>query len=280
MARLQIRERVLRQDRIRTAGVALRTRDRPAQHRSRRAAKRGDCGSSCVCPFCGGEARFQRYAERTGTGLPGPVRVTWASSHCSGCSASCTAHHATLQLDRRDVTPAVRERAALVGIEAAFPTAAHRLLERTSGVLSESSIRRLTEETGERHEAALPAGRTLGEAVEWEWSRDTRGRMVADVEADATGVPLPGPGGQAREGQMVYLGAIVRRADAKANQPSRIRYVTHGHELAPLGEKLHRQAAVVGMDRADRWIALTDGEAGLESFRDVKSSWPVRPLSP
>jgi len=204
------------------------------------------------------------------TGLRGPVRVTRAYYYCSPCSGGFAAHDTTRRLDRREVTPAVRELAALVGIEASFPTAAHRLLERTSGVrLSESSVLRLTEETGQRHEASLRAGRTLGEATEWEWSQDAQGQTVADVEVDATGVPLQGPAGQAREGQMVDLGAILSRADAEAGLPSRVRYVTHLHELAPLGEKLRRQGAQVGMDRAQRWVALTDGGAGLESFREM-----------
>lgn len=159
--------------------------------------------------------------------------------------------------------------AALVGIAASFP-AAHRLLERTRGVrLSESSALRLTEEAGQHHEAALRSGRTLGEATEWEWSQDAQGQPVASVEVDATGVPLQGPGGRAREGQMVDLGAILSRADAEAGLPSRVRYVTRLHELAPLGEKLRRQGAQVGMDRADRWVALTDGGAGSESLLEM-----------
>ena len=175
-----------------------------------------------------------------------------------------------LHLDQREVTPAVRELAARVGIENAFPTAAHRLLERTSGVnWSESSIQRLTEETGQRHEAALRTGQTLGQTVEWQWGADRQGKTVAYVEVDATGVPLQGPQGTAREGQMVYLGAILRPGDPEAKQPSLTRYVTHWHELAPRGEKLRHQGAAVGMDRAQRWIALTDGGAGLESFLEV-----------
>src|SRR5262249_28156011 len=39
--------------------------------------------------------------------------------------------------------------------------------------------------------------------------------------------------------------------------------------LAELGEPLRRQAAPGGMDRAGRWIALTDGGAGLEEFMRV-----------
>ena len=36
--------------------------------------------------------------------------------------------------------------------------------------------------------------------------------------------------------------------------------------MAALGEPLRRQAAQVGMDRAERWIALSDGGSGLEGW--------------
>jgi hypothetical protein len=133
------------------------------------------------------------------TGLRGPVRGTRADYDCSACSGGFAAHDGTMRRDRREVTPAGREWAARVGIEASFPTAAHRLRERTRGVnRSESSVRRRTAEAGLRHAASLPAGRTWGEATEGEGSREGHGPTVADVEVDATGVPLPGPGGQAR----------------------------------------------------------------------------------
>src|SRR5439155_1220460 len=39
--------------------------------------------------------------------------------------------------------------------------------------------------------------------------------------------------------------------------------------LADLGERMRRQGAQVGMDRADVWVALTDGGSGLEEFIGV-----------
>jgi hypothetical protein len=42
--------------------------------------------------------------------------------------------------------------------------------------------------------------------------------------------------------------------------------------LAELGPPLRRQGAQVGMDRADLWIALTDGGNGLEDF--VRGNFP------
>jgi hypothetical protein len=48
--------------------------------------------------------------------------------------------------------------------------------------------------------------------------------------------------------------------------PWRARYVASLEGQASLGEPLRRQAAQVGMDRAERWIALSDGGAGLEDW--------------
>ena len=36
--------------------------------------------------------------------------------------------------------------------------------------------------------------------------------------------------------------------------------------LAALSQPLRRQAAQVGMDRAERWIAISDGGAGMEGW--------------
>jgi hypothetical protein len=44
------------------------------------------------------------------------------------------------------------------------------------------------------------------------------------------------------------------------------RYVAGLCGAAALGEPLRRQAAQVGMDRAQRWIALSDGGSGLEDW--------------
>jgi hypothetical protein len=46
----------------------------------------------------------------------------------------------------------------------------------------------------------------------------------------------------------------------------RARYVASLEGQSALGDPLRRQAAQVGMDRAERWIALSDGGAGLEDW--------------
>jgi hypothetical protein len=55
--------------------------------------------------------------------------------------------------------------------------------------------------------------------------------------------------------------------------PGQVRYLaglTGG--LAALGASLRRQGAQVGMDRADRWVAISDGGAGIEDF--LRANFP------
>lgn len=49
-------------------------------------------------------------------------------------------------------------------------------------------------------------------------------------------------------------------------------------DLDELGARLRRQAAQVGMDRTDQWVALTDGGNGLDEFMDVFFPRAVRIL--
>ena len=68
------------------------------------------------------------------------------------------------------------------------------LLRETAGIrLSESTVERTTEATGERIAEHLRAGRTFGGQSAWSWFRDARGRTVGSVSIDATGVRQQGP---------------------------------------------------------------------------------------
>jgi hypothetical protein len=135
--------------------------------------------------------------------------------------------------------------------------------------LSESKVLRTVEEVGAQVQEQLEAGQPLGEATDWNWSWDAQGQSVAYIQVDATGIGIQGANASKAEGQMIYLGAILNAGDPEAKIPRQARYVTKLHELQPLGDLLRQQAAQVGMDRADRWVAITDGGAGLESFLEV-----------
>jgi hypothetical protein len=78
---------------------------------------------------------------------------------------------------------------------------------------------------------------------------------------------MQGPGGAAAEGRMAFVGLVFAAAADGGAARSRAQAGLRG--LADLGERLRRQAAQVGMDRAERWLALTDGGGGLEEFMAV-----------
>ena len=122
---------------------------------------------------------------------------------------------------------------------------------------------------------AFAQGQTFGAGQSWEWYLDALGRRVAYASIDATGVPQQGPHGEKADGRMAYVGMIfnplpdserVFEGLPKPGARMQARYVSGLYPLAEMGPLLRRQAAQVGMDRADIWIGLTDGGSGLESF--------------
>jgi hypothetical protein len=161
-------------------------------------------------------------------------------------------------------------------VQTSFAEAAERVLTRLTGLrLSESTILRATEGAGQRLAAAQAAGQTLGPAQAWAWHKDAEGKTVAYVSVDATGVGIQGPGGAKAEGRMVTVGMIynpvpeerARWANPQGRRPPwQARYVAQEQSLAGLGIPLRRQGGQVGMNQAQRWIALSDGGAGLEEF--------------
>ena len=124
----------------------------------------------------------------------------------------------------------------------------------------------------------LAAGETFGAACDWHWHRDAEGKSCAYVAVDATGVGRQGDGGAEADGRMATVAMVYnpvpeardRRARPDGPTPHfRARYLAGLSGAAPLGEPLRRQAARVGMDRAERWIGLSDGGAGLEAWLRV-----------
>jgi hypothetical protein len=138
--------------------------------------------------------------------------------------------------------------------------------------LSESTVERATEDAGARLAEQLRQGDVFGPQAAWGWGRDARGRTVAYVSIDATGTRQQGVGGRAAEGRMAYVGAVYDPPPAEwlrpvgPAPPVRARYVSGLYPLAEMGPLLRRQAAQVGMEQAEVWVALADGGAGLEAF--------------
>lgn len=181
-----------------------------------------------------------------------------------------------LGLQTHDRSPATEEVACLAGVQTSFAEAADKVLHRLTGLrLSEATIRRATEGAGWEVAAMQAAGLTFGPAKPWDWHKDAEGKTVAYVSVDASGVGIQGPGGAKAEGRMITVGMIYNPvpedracwAKPEGSRPSwQARYVAQEPSLAELGVPLRRQGGQVGMDQAERWIALSDGGNGLEDF--------------
>ena len=180
------------------------------------------------------------------------------------------------------LSPAVERLATLCGAVADSFEKGTELLKETAGVvLSESTVQRTTEATGARIAEHLQKGRTFGGKVAWDWFRDACGRTVGYIEIDATGVRQQGPSGERAEGRMAYVGMIANPVPdrervfeglPKPGTSMRARYTSGLYPLAEMGPLLRRQGAQVGLDRAEVWVAITDGGAGLEDF--VRENFP------
>lgn len=180
------------------------------------------------------------------------------------------------------LSPAVERLATLCGAVADSFEKGTELLAETAGiVLGESTVQRTTEATGTRLAEHLQKGRTFGGKGAWDWFRDACGRTVGYIEIDATGVRQQGPHGEAADGRMAYVGMIanplpdrerVFEGLPKPGVSMKARYVSGLYPLAEMGPLLRRQGAQVGLDRAQVWVALTDGGAGLEDF--VRENFP------
>jgi hypothetical protein len=171
-------------------------------------------------------------------------------------------------LTASDLTPAAEELASLAGTLTSFAEAAQKVLPRLAGLrLAESTAERTTEAAGQRLRRRRAAGETFGPARDWPWPEDAKGRTCVYISADATGVGMQGEKGAAAEGRMAYVGLIY--CPGEEGEPARERALAGLYELAELGGQMRRQGAQVGMDRADVWVALTDGGAGLEEFMGV-----------
>jgi hypothetical protein len=194
--------------------------------------------------------------------LLGAVRVERAYYHCRQCHAGHCPRDAALGLAGSDLSRGATEVVALAGALGSFAEAAERTLPKLSGLrVSESTAERVTEGVGAEVGTRLAAGQTFGPARDWDWQPDADGKTCAYVAADLTGVGMQGPGGAAADGRMAAVGMVYN-----PGRPGQARYLAGLGPLADLGDPLRRQGAQVGMDRADRWVAIADGGAGIEGW--------------
>lgn len=203
----------------------------------------------------------------------GAVRLSRAYYRC-GCGGTRCPFDAANCLTGRSLSLAAEEAAGLAGlVDDSFAEAAGSLLAKLAGLcLGESTLLRATEDAGAVLGAELERGCTYGEAKGFDWHTDARGRTVAYVGVDATGVPQQGPGAAKAEGRMPYVAmiynppAVAPPAQGAKAQAMQARYLAGLYGLPLLGLLLRKQAAQVGMEHAQVWVGICDGGSGLEGF--------------
>jgi len=252
------------------------------------------------CPPCGQSADFKGYRPLTPQSLLGPVRLRRAYYCCGRCGKGQVPWDDTVGLGPRRLTPGAERAACLLGVVCnSFAEAADRVLPEACGLrLDEETVRRASEDAGARLGELLGAGHTLGPNAPWEWHQDAQHRTVAYVSVDAPGVPQQAPGGGPAEGRLPYVAAVSNPVPEQPTAPAGLatpgyepvaetaapaaalpgavppprprmqaRYLAGLYRLEELGLVLRKQAAQVGMEQAELWVALSDGGSGLEDFR-------------
>jgi hypothetical protein len=227
-----------------------------------------------TCPHCQQAAGYHDDRDRTLVSLCGAIHYQRAYYYCRRCGEGYAPFDEQAGLTPRALTPAVERLTTLAGgVSPSFERGAELLQEMAGVRLSEATVQRTTEDAGRRCAALLGAGTLFGPPVRWRWHKDARGRTAAYFTVDATGTRQQGPGGAAAEGRMAYVAGIYNPAPVDwltpvDEGPPRLqaRYLSGLYPLAELGGLVRRQAAHVGMEQAEVWIALTDGGNGLEEF--------------
>lgn len=215
----------------------------------------------------------------------GSIHIARGYYHCSHCHSGHFPWDDILRISTVGLTPGAQEIVTLGGVQEAFGKAAERTLRKMAGLrLSESTVQRTTELAGERLAAQLEAGAVFGPTKTWQWNRDASGQTCAYVSLDATGVMMQGANAAKVEGRMAYVAMLYNPQPRQPNAEELsmpcegVRYLAGHYALPELGLQLRRQAAQVGMEQAERWIALSDGGNGLENWFDVNFPLAVKIL--
>ena len=205
--------------------------------------------------------------------MTGDIPCTRAYYYCRRCGQGFYPFDEQAGIGGHRLSPAAERLATLAGAVAdSFDKASHLLQEMAGVGLSESTVERATEDVGGRLAALQGRGVTFGPDVRWRWHRDAKGRTVAYVTLDASGTRQQGPGGRHADGRMAYVGGVYNPAPPAWLRPCgpappvQARYVSGLYALAQMGPLLRYQATAVGMERAEVWVALSDGGSGLEEL--------------
>jgi len=232
--------------------------------------KGGYRGSSIVCSGCQNDAKCHRAnSSRDIVTLVGAVTINRHYYYCEACQSGVHPRDADLHIQGSRYSLAAQEVITLAGVLASFEEGATKTLTTMSGIsASASTVQRITERVGGDVGERLDEGETFGPPADWKWTTDASGKTVAYVGVDHTGVPMQAPDGSKAEGRMAAVGMIWNAKDEQQGGEARyLSVLTDG--LKKMGDALRNQGAQVGMDRADRWVAISDGGAGLEDWLNV-----------
>ncbi|MCA9069272.1 MAG: ISKra4 family transposase, partial [Planctomycetaceae bacterium] len=230
------------------------------------ARKKDYQGSSVTCPTCRESAKFVSYRPTTLTSFFGKVIYERADYHCSHCHRGWFSLDQELRVKMRK-TPPAQEAMSLAGVVGSFQQSAERLLRRLAGLrVSGATIRRTTEAVGQHVADHRAQGGTIGPETPWDWHEEAQGARVADLSLDATGVPQQGVKKEKQECKMPWVAAVFNPLfdrDRKSHRLKDARYVSGLMTLPEIGKQLRLECQAVGLNRADKVIALTDGGNGL-----------------
>jgi hypothetical protein len=253
-----------------------------------------------TCPKCQRTAEFKGYRAKSVESLLGRVHFRRGYYHCGRCGHGLFPFDGEVGLGAHRLTPGAERVVSLLGLTCdSFEEAAEKVLPEACGLrLAESTVQLASQDAGQRLGALHEAGQTLGDSKPFAWHKDARGKTCAYFSLDLTSVPQQAKGGGAAEGRMPYVAALYNPVPEKP-QPAAVPLPTPGYEpvaetaaaadalprpappqrprmqvryvaglwsLATLGLVLRQQAAQVGMELAEQWIALSDGGSGLENF--------------
>ncbi len=233
----------------------------------------------------------------------GTVHFQRGYYHCGRCGKGLFPFDDETGLSSHRLTPGAERVVGLLGLICdSFAEAADKVLPEACGLrLSEATVRLVSEDAGQRLGTLHEKGHTLGDSPPFAWHTDAQGKSCAYVSLDLTSVPQQEHGGGPAEGRMPYVAAVYnptpeqavpakpaplptpgyepvaetkalaqplpRPMPRAADRPRmQARYLAGLWSLATLGQVLRQQAAQVGMEQAERWIALSDAGNGLENF--------------
>lgn len=232
-----------------------------------------------TCPHCHESARFVDYRPKTVQSMVGTFPLDRAYYHCRSCGVGTVPWDEALGLSRQALTPGAKELICVAGAVDSFGEAADVVLKKLAGLhVSESTVERTSEAVGGDIGARLADGATFGARTPWSWHKDAEGKTCAYVSLDLTGLGMQGPDGAAADGRMAAVGMIYNPVPEdptrwarpqKPAPPFQARYVAGLNGQASLAEPMRKQAAQVGMDQAERWIAISDAGAGVEDLLRV-----------